>query len=431
MSRAAKRACASVRTAVADADDEVDSQARLKREGCVVVPTPLIDQAARARAREGFRTHLRESPELAQPVALDDPSWKPVLGGFAALGNPSSFHHPWVRETREAVAAAVLAADALPVEGRMLEHVFDRLMYRVPGETPTAESMHRDEAATAKDGDDVFGGWLNLDDSDQFFSCVPRTHLEVGTRNRGFAKLDEAEVEAYRPRLVRVRIPPGCVLIFYERLVHEVLAIRAAATTLRMFFGWRVTDDAEPLHGADVTRSWIRAQAVPRLKSGQVPPVWPSAYGNFPRNFETLSDWSKRTFAPECLREHTVRSGAQQGSTWTRVPRHMASLLAHGFTLHPAYDEHETALLWPRREWHLRTFDAPATRVHVQGVSAREWDAHARAVGTSQWPMRRPRPEVHAEPAEPADALARRGAVPGDGGGGAAVAAATEVVAGG
>ena len=380
--------------------------------------------------QQGFIQHLRESPEFNEPNPVDpaEPNWKPVLGGFAALANPSSFHHPFPRKMREMCAAAVLETDVLPLDGRKLEETFDRLLYRVAGQTPTAESMHRDEALKALDGDDVFGGWINLEDVPQVFSCCPQTHQEVGNQNGGFAKITSAEDKArYRASFSLVNIPPGYMVIFYERLVHEVAAVTVpqGRTMIRMFLGWRATnadlplfdDPRIPLARNNVTRGWIENQGVPKIKSGQDPPVWPSAYSNFPRNYQTLTNWSRRTYVPEVLFTHTVGgSGAAAGTNWIRVRAKMLSLREYGFLdhdaddtgsknknkdgtpkrkMHPAYDEDEISLLAPQRAWKLYTFDSMDARKEFTAPSADEWrsfvrDQHRAPLGVV---IRRPRPE--------------------------------------
>ena len=384
------------------AQGDIDYQQILLREGVVVIPTPLANDvngqsALRAQIQTSYVRHYSESPEFANPAPWD-PTWQPQLGGFAASANPSSFHHVFIRQLREMCTSTVLDADVLPLEGRKLEKPFDRVMWRIAGERPTAESMHRDESQTALDGDVIFGGWINLEDVPQNFSCCPQTHQEVSGQNRGFAKISTPEEKArYRPHFSLVTIPPGHMVIFYERLVHEVVSILVpnGRTMIRMFLGWRVTDADEPLFGAAQTRAWVENQGVPKIKSGQDPPVWPSAYSNFPKNFQKLSTWAQRTFVPQCLFTHTVAgSGAAAGTTWIRVKAKMLSLREYGLPLHREYDVHETRLLTPQRQWMLYTFDSPTTRVKYTAVSAENWAAylaaqHAVPLGAT---VRRPRP---------------------------------------
>lgn len=373
---------------------KLDYQATLKLEGVVVVPTPIMVQNARDQVVQSLLQSIVESPELNDPNPAD-PTWKPALGGFAAMANPSSFHHPFVRKLREMLTAAVLDSDALPLEGRKLEKTFDRILYRIVGETPTAESMHRDESIAAKDGDVILGGWINLDDETQYFSCCPRTHHDVSNQNKGFAKITTKEEKAsYRARFRRIVIPPGHCVIFYERLVHEVVAIKATRRMLRLFLGWRITDEEEPLFGAQTMRSWIEEQAVPKIKSGQYPPVWPSAYSNFPKRFKTLTTWSQRTYAAQCLYEHTVAGeGVAAGTRWIRVKAKMRSLREYGLPMWPRYDQHESLVLTPSREWQLYTFDSPQARVAYKTVTPEEWHAHQHAQRQAPEGVVAPRPK--------------------------------------
>tara|TARA_B100001057_G_scaffold492543_1_gene585131 strand:+ start:1031 stop:2218 length:1188 start_codon:yes stop_codon:yes gene_type:complete len=349
----------------------------LVREGVVVVPTPLVDRALRTQTQQEFFRHVRESPEFKDPDP-DDPNWRPSLGGFAAMANPSSFHHPWVRKLREQMTAAVLESDAIPIEGRKLEKTFDRLMYRTAGQTPTAESMHRDISPMALSTDVVFGGWVNLDHVDQFFSCAPRTHSEVPGQNSGFALIKTDEEKAkYRPLFETIAIPPGHCMIFYERLVHEVLAKRATVRMLRMHLGWRVTDADDALFDEKLMKYWIEKQGVPKLKSGQDPPVWPSAYSNYPKNFQTLTDWSTRTFVEQCVDDTLVGGKSEYAGTYMkRVSTKMKSLSEYGLTMHKAYDEHERKLLYPSRAWNLYTFDSPNERVEFASPSPEDWKVY-------------------------------------------------------
>ena len=54
------------------------------------------------------------------------------------------------------------------------EMLFDRMLLRKKGQNPLAESWHRDVCSkppksTLSKGDNILGGWLNLDDNNQFF----------------------------------------------------------------------------------------------------------------------------------------------------------------------------------------------------------------------------------------------------------------------
>ena len=403
-----------------------DYQQTLRQEGVVVIPTPLANKAdgtsaLRTAVQQDLLQHYRESPEFNEPNPANpaEPLWQPQLAGFAANANPSSFHHPFVRKMREMCAAVVLETDVLPLDGRKLEEPYDRLLYRIAGEKPKAESMHRDEAKTASDGDVIFGGWINLEDVPQVFSCCPQTHTEVGGQNRGFAEITSDEEKArYRPHFREVNIPPGCMVIFYERLVHEVNAktVPPGRIMIRMFLGWRVTDGDQPLFGNAETSEWIQNQAVPKIKSDQWPLTWPPNYSNFPLMYQKLTDWSKRTFVHQCLYTHIVggTNPAWFGKPRIQVKAHMLSLREYGFLdhdaddtdsknedgtpklkMHPAYDVHEISLLAPQRAWKLYTFDSTDERKKFVAPSADEWqsfvrDQHRAPLGVA---IRRPRPE--------------------------------------
>ena len=103
------------------------------------------------------------------------------------------------------------------------EQCFDRTMIRRPTQTPGKESFHRDESPGALPTDTVYGGWINLDPFDQYFSGCPGTHEEV-SGNRGFARIKDAHLLArYKGKQQLITIPPGHIFIFYERMVHELL----------------------------------------------------------------------------------------------------------------------------------------------------------------------------------------------------------------
>jgi hypothetical protein len=249
----------------------------LETYGVCLVRTQFAEPSALKEAKDGFWKMMRESPEF-QRKPLEEfiqEEWIPSEGGFAALGNPSSFHHPFARTMREIAVYEAITNEVLPLRGRNVEKPFDRMMLRRVGRTPTAELVHRDIAANAQEGDDVFGGWINLNSRDQVFRCCPKTHLEVGGKNSGFVVVNKQPMlDHYKQQIRNVCIPAGYMMIFYERLVHEVAKSNTATdTTIRAHVGFRLTMHSEPLFGSEQTCSWVADQAVPRIKSGQVAPV--------------------------------------------------------------------------------------------------------------------------------------------------------------
>ena len=184
-------------------------------------------------------------------------------GGFAALNNPGSFHNEFVRrlrrmvEQKAAIEHDVFGLDpAKPSEhtGWLLEQVVDRMLVRKPSQKVSAESWHRDIARGTHRNDKVYGGWLNLDlEGDQFFSCVPYTaYPDQAVSGEGFARLTPAQVMALEVTPCtaehpldgrkKIRIPPGHLILFNERTVHEVAPAPAPSKPMmRLFFGWRLS----------------------------------------------------------------------------------------------------------------------------------------------------------------------------------------------
>lgn len=379
----------------------VDYQTALVTNGVVVVPTPLSDsQSKRAETRDAFDRSILASPEFQNPQPTND-EWLPVLGGFAALGNASSFHSHFARLMREITLAQLLEDDVLPTQGRRVECAFDRMLLRKPGQTVSIDGdMHRDECPFATPGDDVFGGWINLDDRPQVFRCAPGSHADVGDQNsgRGFAKLSDEEKSHYAPRLVDIVIPPGSIIVFYERIVHLVSPSTASQTMYRMFIGIRLTFQTEYMMGEEELERVIRNQAVPRLKSNQIPRLWPKSYQNFSKYFQPLTEWSVTTFVDSMIESVVVNSSNPnawyKGKTFVRVPVFMKSLHELGLPMHPQYTNDEISVLRPQRSWQLRTFHDPITPTFVQGVDVQTWRAyeHTKRMGYNAL---RPRPEFH------------------------------------
>ena len=95
-----------------------------------VTVVPLLDASPRAEWEDTLWAAMDEFPEYKTKGRTA----KRVLGGFGALGNPSSFHHPAVRRFRASLKAALrplFAAYAEMVLGTthnvQLEALFDRL----------------------------------------------------------------------------------------------------------------------------------------------------------------------------------------------------------------------------------------------------------------------------------------------------------------
>mgnify|MGYP001240746973 FL=1 len=340
----------------ADADDDVDDNddaiqsiaqraEQLKQDGFIVLePDWMMDPKKRELIRREFLETLAAMPEF-KPGAKTF-----VMGGFSALGNPSSFHNPWVRGMRlDAMGEVLGIMEAIRPDDRYrLEQLFDRMMFRPSGVSATAESWHRDEAALAHPTDLIFGGWWNLDDEDQIFSCVPGTHRGV-VGHAGFAPIkDKATIRGFKDASVQVRVPPGSILIFYERIVHEVVSRKASHDMFRLFLGWRLTTTTEPLYPLG---DKLKRQAVMPLKSNQVPPMYARLHWT---NWRGKIDEFTEYVNSECTEVRRVESGAHRGEEHVVVHQLMRSLEDYGFPLYPPYRESEIAMHTPQTTFKVR-----------------------------------------------------------------------------
>lgn len=349
---------------------------QLRDEGYCVVP--FIPASQVPTAREDFRATLRAFPEYRPTVDPDDPTQHYVQGGFGALGNPASFHNPFVRRLRLAahatvvqrrVLSAMLPQVAAHSEGIddhrgdyrdvRLEQTVDRMLFRRPSKSPSAESWHRDEALGCATGDEVFGGWVNLDDRDQHLSAVPRTHHNQ-TGNAGFKKVATDEAEWCNANKQLVAVPPGHLLVFNEKLLHEVRGGYKTYDVVRLFFGWRLTRSEEALGGSGLLQRSLEQQSVMRLKSGQIPKMYANMSWSQPGQRAALEEWSGATLRPECLTRRAVIRDPTE--VRTLVHQSLPSLRDLGYAEYDAYEDWERRLLWPNRAWQLPSLEDGAPR---------------------------------------------------------------------
>jgi hypothetical protein len=318
------------------------NDAELNEHGYIVVPTSLTDETKRGIllsrlddevltewTQREFKLDAFEGTENP----MTDGTTRLVGGGFAALGNPSSFHSPIVRELRRIAHCAMVDADPFPLEGgAMVSQVIDRLMKRLPNDAPSAESWHRDVAANTGGGlKGMYGGWINLDDTSQFFSCIRGTHNDAEDTGRGFVTTlsdkDKATIASHKARVKRegrkpVEIPSGHMLIFNERLIHEVVKTKTERTMLRLFTGWYVSTDGQPHDSRPfgsrppdpVTPAGtakeklfnrLKRNACMFLKSGQAPAMAPQLHWtNFPHKIDGYAKHLRD--AATCIRVRKV-----------------------------------------------------------------------------------------------------------------------------
>lgn len=343
------------------------SAEKLYRKGFVVLPTKFAEtQAQRETLRENIRRDMRNAPELRQPIHFTDETQAFVGGGFGALGNPSSFHMPSVRYLREWSMWYVLPVlakllDYMNVKDPhkyRLEQIIDRLMLRPLGASAPSDAWHRDVAKVPNVCEDkTFGGWLNLDDRAQTFLCAPGTHhlndeeLRKLRQGKGFGPIPKNEHSKFKriqeTQGGKVTIPPGHILLFFEHLAHEVVSKKATQRMYRLFLGWRLTKDKNPLFPID----FLKTQGIARIKSAQLPRMYPKLYWtNHRTKLETLSS---QLVHMDVLIRKRVETGLKAGTEHVIMPDIMPSLSEMRMPLWPAYGVFERGLYTPSKAFNV------------------------------------------------------------------------------
>ena len=314
----------------------------LTTKGYAVVPSNFTDKAV----REGTKGLIDQDVAAFREFSEGDNVDRSPLGGFGVYNNPSSFHCRVVRDMREEIYTELSPfIDFLKShDTQKKEFVIDRLMVRPAGTSPSPEMWHRDESPGAQPGDTVLGGWLNLDNSQQIFSCVPGTHRSVEECDAsGFGLIKKKElITEYNTKRTKVTVPPGHILLFNENIVHEVVSSTKKDKSYRLFVSWRLTDCDTPIvEGLD---TMLDTQAAITVKSGQLPAMWAKLH--WTNWLEKLEKYSTN-FRPECLEKETVASGRNAGREVVRVHRHMKSLTDYGFPLYEPYTTEERSIYFP------------------------------------------------------------------------------------
>lgn len=350
---------------VSKTKDNLTGFKSLKRLGVVTIP--VIDPREIKDLRNKFMDTLRGFPEYNRNEKNPDLDGSGnnlvyVLGGFAALGNPASFHNDLVRYLRKKCRKAVIPLFKELIDSYVdkklrtetkLEMLFDRMMYRQKSQKPSAESWHRDVIPPhlIQDKDELFGGWLNLDKDDQYFSCIPGSHLGMQQKElkEGFATIPKEEIKivgAYRDRF---RVPPGHMIVFPQYILHEVVNQESKKNMMRIFTGWRTTISNDYLHRD--TKDKMKTQSVMRLPSGQEPSMYSKMHESMFRNRKfkpipnnphevTTIEWSVNTFLEKLL--ILDRRGK------FIIPRNLTSLEEYNLPMYTPYTDEEMALYRPQ-----------------------------------------------------------------------------------
>ena len=312
----------------------------LSTKGYAVIPSLFTDKVVRGGTRDLIDKDVVGFREFRDNVD------RSPLGGPGVYNNPSSFHCRTVRDIRSEVYTELSPfIDFLKGDpGLKKEFVIGRLMIRPAGTSQSPQMWHRDESPGAKPGDVVLGGWLNLDNGQQIFSCVPGTHKSVGEGDiSDFGLIKKGELIAeYDSKRTKVIIPPGHIIIFNENIVHELVSSTRKNKSYRLFISWRITESETPI--VDNLEGMLKNQAAITTKGGQRPEMWTKIH--WTNWIEKLEKYSTN-FHPKCLEGVTVQSGRNAGRGVTRVHRHMKSLVEYGFPLYEPYTKEESSIYFP------------------------------------------------------------------------------------
>ena len=315
----------------------------LFEKGVVVVP--IFNENEKIHWNTEFKTQLLQFKEYNQPTLQTIY----VYGTLGCLGNPSSFHNPFVRALRMRIMSEgreifkqAEQAKGLDSQGyRNLEQLFDRMCIRRKGTKTQAENWHRDIYSHLVPGDDIFGGWVNLDlNKSQYFSCVPETHTQT-TSGSSFAKITQEDIPKYQSGKQIIEVPPGHWIVFYQQLVHEVISRKMSDDSYRTYIGFRLTHSNQPIDDHQLT---IQNQGVPNFLPGGMA-IKMYADLNIKFHLNQLIEWSN-VFKKECLKQKTNK---KSGLDYIIVEQQMKSLKEYGFSLYSPYTQDEINIMEPQK----------------------------------------------------------------------------------
>lgn len=337
----------------------------LFQDGVSIVP--LLDKERTKYYREGFKNI--KFPEFIEHDC------QYVMGGFGAYGNPASFHNEIVRELRTETTPIMKQffrqefQKNFPEQTFYIERLFDRMCVRKQGTTIPKETWHRDlnpmtmipvdqkkKEYTPRPNEHVFGGWVNLDDEPQYFSCALSTHtnniiVKKGKSESGFIAQENPSNDT---KPTKIKIPSGHAIVFYQKILHQVAPQKYRKDSFRQFQLFRIVSSEtqpEPLFSKEKINKWIDNQATPLLPSGQHPPMYSSNHSSiflFRGNQNDPIEFSKK-INPKCLIQQTCQSGKNKDRQYHIVQRFLTSLRELGLPMYPPYSKEEKQIFFPQQ----------------------------------------------------------------------------------
>lgn len=311
---------------------------------CVV---PVLTKKELKCYHDMFYKELKQFPEY---IHRDNMLY--VLGAFGALGNPGSFHNTTVRTLRIRLMFSIIPLLSKYLtklkDNYLIEQLIDRMSIRTKDTKLSKESWHRDISTNIKKDDIIFGGFLNLDLTNiQKFSCVKGTQvINESEMKKGFAKINKKEHSILNKKKSIIKIPPGYQIIFYQNIIHEVLSIKQIVESIRLYSGWRLTKQLNPLISDLLQR--FKDQSIIPLPSGQLPPLYSLNHISLFKA-QTIK-WSRETF-PEKLLETKI---GKDKIKYKVISRFMKSLKTMNLSsLYTPYSNSEISIYIPNNHWDL------------------------------------------------------------------------------
>lgn len=308
-----------------------------------VIVCPVIAASELADERSRFDDATRSFPEFTGV-----PEEPLVLGAFGALGNPASFHNLWARRMRMTLQPIAVSALRTTISSDANIHqLFDRMCIRRPSTEYKGETWHRDVCKGLPGlvaSDKIWGGWLNLDDDYQIFTCVlgsSENHVggSGGFQAAGVPSEDQVSV---------VHVPPGHLILFRQDILHCISKARFRQRSYRLFVGFRVTTSEHPLY--DVA-SIVANQMVPPLPSGQAPAMFSANHDSCLLYRQTIP-WSDKAIKDIFKEDRVIRAS---GKLVRMVPRFIRRGLTWGIgedfvdLRYPEYGPLEIDIMVPRK----------------------------------------------------------------------------------